>query len=95
MGMMMVLHSFTLGMQVFKQVLLLSLAITHIEGVACILLMVKDFHCRIRLLIIVRTLIMTIWIATSTCIEAILMGDMGIVCASYPISIPCLHNFLA
>ena len=82
-------------MQVFKQVLLLSLAITHIEGIACILLVIiKEFDCRIRLLIIVRTLIMTIWVATSTCIEAILMGDMGIGCASYPISI-CLHNFLA
>ena len=82
-------------MQVFKQVLLLSLAVTHIEGIACILLMVKDVHLRSRQLVIIRALIVNIWITTSTCIvEAVLMGDMGIIGTSYSISV-CLHNFLA
>ena len=91
MRMVLVLHVFTLRIQVLKEILLLSLTVTYIECVPCVLFMIKDVHGWCRELVIVRTLVMNICISTSTSIEAILMGDLWVFDNSICV---CIHNFL-
>ena len=66
----------------------------HIEGVSSVLFVVEDVHRWCWELIIVWTLVMNICIATSTSIETILMGNVGVIGSSYYSIGVRLHNFL-